>query len=93
MECWMAMSMMPSPKLVGAESFHERTKVMACKLCGSDKQHTFGAEINIHFPGREALDKPAVLIFPQLLVCVRCGFTEFIITETELHRLREGAAR
>ena len=32
---------------------------MACKSCGSDNQREFGAEINIHFPGREALDKPA----------------------------------
>ena len=66
---------------------------MACKSCGSDHQREFSAEINIHFPGREALDKPAVLVFPKLLVCLRCGFTEFTITETELHRLEEGAVR
>ena len=65
---------------------------MACKSCGSDNQREFGAEINIHFPGREALDKPAVLLFPKLLVCLRCGFTEFTIAETELPRLEEGAA-
>ena len=65
---------------------------MACKSCGSDNQQKFGAEINIHFPGREAMDKPAVLVFPKLLVCLRCGFTEFTITGTELHRLVEGAA-
>jgi hypothetical protein len=65
---------------------------MACKSCGSDNQHEFGAEINIHLPGREALDKPAVLVFPKLLVCLRCGFTEFTIRETELHRLVEDAA-
>jgi hypothetical protein len=65
---------------------------MACKSCGSDNQQKFGAEINIHFPGREALDKPAVLVFPKLLVCLRCGFTEFTIAETELLRLEKGAA-
>jgi len=65
---------------------------MACKSCKSDNQREFGAEINIHFPGREALDKPAVLVFRKLLVCLRCGFTEFTIKETELHRLVEGAA-
>jgi hypothetical protein len=65
---------------------------MACRSCGSDNQPEFGAEINIHFPGREALDKPAILVFPKLLVCLRCGLTEFTIKETELHRLVEGAA-
>jgi hypothetical protein len=65
---------------------------MACKSCGSDNQQMFGAEINIHFPGQEALDKPAVLIFPELVVCFRCGFTEFTILETELHRLAKDAA-
>ncbi len=65
---------------------------MACNSCRSDNQRQFGAEINIHFPGREALDKPAVLVFPKLLVCLRCGFTEFTIKETDLRRLVEGAA-
>lgn len=65
---------------------------MACKSCGSDNQDKFGAEINIHFPGLEGLDKPIVLVFPTLLVCLRCGFTEFTISETELHRLEKGTA-
>jgi hypothetical protein len=64
---------------------------MACRSCGSENQTEFGAEINIHLPGREGLDKPAALVFPKLLVCLRCGFTEFPIKETELHRLVEGA--
>lgn len=65
---------------------------MACKSCGSDNQRQFGAEVNIHLPGRGALDKPAVLIFPKLLVCSRCGFAEFTVAERELSRLEEGAA-
>jgi hypothetical protein len=67
-------------------------EVMTCKSCGSDNQRQFDAEINIHFPGREGLDRPAVLVFPNLLVCLRCGFTEFTVTETELHRLKGDAA-
>jgi predicted nucleic-acid-binding Zn-ribbon protein len=65
---------------------------MTCKSCGSDNQRQFDAEINIHFPGREGLDKPAVLVFSNLLVCLRCGFTEFTVTETELHQLEGDAA-
>jgi hypothetical protein len=65
---------------------------MACKSCGSNDQRGFGAEINIHLPGREALDKPAVLVFPMLLVCLHCGFTEFIISDSELSQLAQGLA-
>jgi len=63
---------------------------MSCQRCGSDNQNSFGSEVNIHFPGREGLDKPAVLVFPMLVVCQRCGFTEFTIRESELHLLAQG---
>ena len=66
--------------------------VMACKLCRSENQPEFGAEINIHFPGRKCLDKPAVLAFPQLVVCLDCGFSQFTLPETELRLLGEGVA-
>ena len=60
---------------------------MPCRLCASENQKEFGSEINIHFPGRKGLDEPTVLVFPTLIVCIDCGFTEFTIRETELHRL------
>jgi hypothetical protein len=50
-----------------------------------------GAEINIHFPRLRDLDKPAVLVFPTLVVCLDCGFTEFILEETEIPLLRKRA--
>jgi hypothetical protein len=65
---------------------------MACRSCESENQTEFGAEINIHFPGRKGLDKPAVLVFPKLVVCLDCGFTQFTIPETELRLLGEAAA-
>ena len=49
----------------------------------------FGAEINIHFPARERLDEPLVLLFPKLAVCLGCGFTNFTLPETELRQLAE----
>ena len=63
-----------------------------CKSCQSANQSTFNGEIAIHFPGLEGLDKPIVWVFPKLLVCLNCGFTEFVIPETELRQLEESDA-
>jgi hypothetical protein len=52
----------------------------------------FGAEMNIHFPGREGLDKPDVLVFPTLAVCFSCGFSGFTIPGAELRQLETGRA-
>jgi hypothetical protein len=60
---------------------------MFCKSCQSENERTFNGEIAIHFPGAEGLKKPMVWVFPKLLVCLNCGFTEFAIPETELQRL------
>jgi len=60
---------------------------MACKSCQSQNQRNLDAEIGIHFPGLKGLDKPLVFVFPKLLVCLNCGFTEFAIPETELRKL------
>ena len=63
---------------------------MSCKSCKSENQSNFNGEIAIHFPGLQGLDKPMVWVFPKLLVCLDCGFTEFAIPETELRQLAEG---
>jgi len=65
---------------------------MACRSCGSGNQKEFTAEIDIHFPGLRNLDKPTVLVFPKLLVCLDCGFTQFTLPETELRYLAQGIA-
>ena len=65
---------------------------MACKRCDSDNQSTFNGEVAIHFPGVKGLDKPIVWVFPKLVVCLNCGFTEFTISEGETRVLREGSA-
>lgn len=67
-------------------------ETMNCKSCNSDNQQWFASEINIHFPGLKNLDKPTVFVFPQLVVCMDCGFTEFAVPETELGMLRNGTA-
>ena len=65
---------------------------MSCKACQSDNQTLFPSELCIHFPGGlEALDKGQVMAFPQLLVCLNCGFAEFSVREAELRRLVDGS--
>ena len=73
---------------------------MPCQSCSSVDQAEFTAEMNIHFPGTIGLNKPTVWVFPRILVCLRCGFTQFTIANAELRQLadpdslpkREGAA-
>jgi len=62
---------------------------MMCKSCRSTNQREFLAEINIHFPGSKNLTKPSVWAFPTLLVCLDCGFTEYLLDEDALARLRD----
>ena len=63
---------------------------MPCRSCQSGKQKEFPSEINIRFPGMKGLDKPTVWAFPELHVCLDCGFTEFRVEETDLRQLEQG---
>jgi hypothetical protein len=65
---------------------------MACKQCDSDNQSIFNGEVAARFPGLKGLDKPIVLAFPTLRVCLHCGLTEFTIPTEETRILREGIA-
>ena len=60
---------------------------MACQKCSSENQSTLNAEVAIHFPGLEGLDKSIVFVYPKLALCLTCGFTEFTVPERELRVL------
>jgi hypothetical protein len=62
---------------------------MACGSCRSANQMKFGAEVNIHFPGPMSLDVPGFFVFPEVAVCLDCGFTQFALPEGELCLLRK----
>lgn len=64
---------------------------MTCKGCHSERQNVFNGEIAIHFRGLEGLDKPIVWIFPEIVVCLHCGLTEFTVPERELQVLSQGS--
>ena len=65
---------------------------LACRRCSSGKQSKFNVEMNVHFPGWEGLEKPTVWLFPEVTVCLDCGFAEFSVSENDLRKLAEGAA-
>jgi hypothetical protein len=65
---------------------------MSCALCESSNQAEFISEMNIHFHGLRNIDKPGVLLFPTLLVCLDCGFSRFTTPKSELALLAEGTA-
>jgi hypothetical protein len=64
---------------------------MSCASCGSSHQAEFTSEVNIHFRGLAHIDEVGVLIFPQLSVCLDCGFSMFTTSKTELSRLTCGS--
>lgn len=63
---------------------------MKCPACASDNLGGFSAEVHIHFPHRENLDKPGVFLFPRVFVCLNCGLSSFTATESELRELGQG---
>jgi Zn ribbon nucleic-acid-binding protein len=65
---------------------------MLCKSCGSVNQKKFSAGMDIHFPGLKAIDKPAVWVFADVVVCLDCGIAEFAVPDEELRQLAQGDA-
>jgi hypothetical protein len=59
-----------------------------CRSCHSTNLKTLSAEMGIHFPGLKNLDKPVVWVFPSILVCLECGFTEFLIPEEKREEIK-----
>lgn len=65
---------------------------MTC-TCDSASHQEFSTEIFIHTAGFASLNKPTILVFQRLSVCMNCGSTEFIIPGPELKALRDGMNR
>ena len=66
---------------------------MVCRRCSSGRLQKFNAEMNFHFPVWNGLEKPTVWVFPEVTVCLNCGFADFSIPEGELRELTEGAKK
>jgi hypothetical protein len=63
---------------------------MPCTRCASGKQAEFGTEMVIHPSGLKKLDMPGVFVFPKVLVCLDCGFSQFNVPKSELALLARG---
>lgn len=65
---------------------------MSCHVCSSRNEVELSAEVNIHFRGIVNIDKPGVLMFPKVSVCLDCGGSHFVAPAAELSQLARGAA-
>jgi ribosomal protein L37E len=61
---------------------------MTCKRCGSNHVKDFDGEVAIQIPEWEGTDKATVMLFPELIVCVRCGVVEFMLPSDKLEQLK-----
>jgi len=70
-------------------------QAMQCRSCDSENVSEFKGELAIHFPGLKNIDKPAVWVFPDLIICLDCGTAQFLVPEDELRLLakRDAATR
>ena len=66
---------------------------MSCASCASDNQSKFGAEVNIHHIGLKNLDRQAVLVFADLVVCLDCGCSQLTIPKAKLTLLATDASK
>jgi len=65
--------------------------LMSCQSCASLNEKEFATEMMIHLSG-PMRDKPGVLAFPKIAVCLDCGNSRFTTTGAELRMLRDGTA-
>jgi|tagenome__1003787_1003787.scaffolds.fasta_scaffold19321805_1 hypothetical protein len=53
---------------------------MCCKSCSSGNLRNFSTEIAVHL---KTPCVPHVFVFPEVLVCLDCGFSELVIEEKD----------
>jgi hypothetical protein len=57
---------------------------MSCPKCTLRNQMEFSAEMMVHHRGFRNLDKSGVVLFPKVLVCLDCGFSQFTAPKAAL---------
>lgn len=65
---------------------------MPCKSCHGLRQKRYQSEIAIHLPWMiGAPTKPHELLYPNLLICLDCGFAEFQLPRPAFDRIIDDA--
>lgn len=70
-----------------------RATISKCSSCASSNVVTLIAETCFHFQGLSGLKADPILVYPESVVCLDCGFTESNLSEKELEQVRKGAGR
>jgi hypothetical protein len=60
---------------------------VSCPSCSSRNHRKLNAELALHFQGLQGLDKPIVWAFPEVLICLNCGFAVFALADAPLREL------
>jgi hypothetical protein len=63
--------------------------VSQCQSCGSERSTKLSGEICLHFRGLEGLNKPLILVLPQVVVCLDCGSAQFTVPDAEFARIQQ----
>jgi hypothetical protein len=63
-----------------------------CAVCNSANVDRLQAEIAARFSGWKNLDKPAVYLCLEILACLDCSVTQFVIPKKELSEFQKRKA-
>jgi prolyl-tRNA editing enzyme YbaK/EbsC (Cys-tRNA(Pro) deacylase) len=65
---------------------------MACKACNSQNLQRLDGELTASLPSLKALKVPPIYVCQSVVVCLDCGFAEFVIPTRELLSLKNAKA-
>jgi hypothetical protein len=55
-----------------------------CPQCVSGNQVEFSAEMMVHRDDLKNVNNSDVMLFPKVLVCLACGFSQFAVPKSEI---------
>ena len=65
-----------------------------CQSCGSPHTTPFLGEMCLRsHEGLEGSEKPPIWVFPQVVVCLACGFAQFAVPDAELRLIQQSVER
>ena len=67
--------------------------VSHCNACASFELIELSSEVCLHFPGLKGLKVEPIFICPKIVVCTECGFVQLRLSDGELKKVKEDAAR